>query len=81
MLPENVTPVFKCTRRIQATTNQYRFDAQLAAKGQLKASGGLSSNSGGEGFVTHSFILKNAVTHMPVRKLGLLIKAHQSFFC
>lgn len=57
----------------------HRFDAQLAAKIQLKQ--GLSSNSGGEGFVTYNFILKNAVTHMPVRKLGLLVKAHQSFFC
>lgn len=94
MVPEkgNVTPVFKSTRRIQGINYKpvrlpwittHRLDAQLAAKIQLR-----------QGFwkalpqiqvvkaLLHTILFKKpAVTHMPVRKLGVFIKADQSFFC
>lgn len=80
MVPEkeNVTPVFKSTRRIQGTS-------QVGSPGSLltglmhscqlkhnsnKASRGLSSNSGGEGFVTHNFIFKKCCNTHASKKTG-----------
>lgn len=81
MIPEkeNITPVSKSTRRIQGSTSQAGSPGSLFTglmhSWQLKhnsnkASAGLSSNSGGEGFVTYNFILKKCCNTHASKKTG-----------